>query len=229
MTNAVTILLRHGLDVTLEDCDGNNSLSFLARLLDRQLFDEALQLAKILLRTPKCDANSVNSLGRSLLSHSVSHGDACADLTRLLLNHGAQVLPFRAAHGCDACDVSRERDSSAFTWFLRAAMRCQDLSQSSVTLKLLCDALAIEPEFMRTHVLSTMLHLGQQSGGASSPSMASLFVDLKSFMAPYWRQPLPLRYLCINRIRGALGPKNITKGAQELNLPSSLLGHLHLN
>ena len=113
--------------------------------------------------------------------------------------------------------------------FLRSAMRHRNLSICHVTLKLLCDALAVQPEFMRTHVLSTMLHLGQESSGATSPRMAALFVELKLFMTPYWRQPLPLRYLCVNRIRGALGPKNISSGALQLELPSTLLKHIHLH
>ena len=221
--------MRHGFDVTLEDCDGNNSLVLLSKLLDRKLFNEAVTIAEAILQHPKCDANCVNKSGRGLLSYSVTHGDAAADLTRLLLNHGAQVLPVRASQGCDANEVARERESSAFTSFLRAVMRRQDLESSHVTLKLLCDALAVDTEFMRTHVLSTMLHLGQQSSGANSAGMASLFVELKSTMSPYWRQPLPLRYLCVSRIRDALGPKKILTGAQDLKLPSSLLQHLHFN
>ena len=222
-------LLRHGLDVSLKDNDGNTSLTFLARLLDKQLYTEGFELATILLQDVRCNANSTNSQGRSLLSFSVTHGDASADLTRKLLNHGAQVLPYRAVSGSDATSVLRERESSAFSWFLRSAMRHRNLSICHVTLKLLCDALAVQPEFMRTHVLSTMLHLGQESSGATSPRMAALFVELKLFMTPYWRQPLPLRYLCVNRIRGALGPKNISSGALQLELPSTLLRHIHLH
>jgi ankyrin repeat protein len=222
------MLLRHGFDVTLEDCDGNNSLNFISKLLERRLYNEALQLARILLQQRACDANRVNAAGRSLLSQSVTHGDACADLTRLLLNYGAQVLPFRASPSSDADDVARERDASAFTWFLRTAMRHQDLSASRVTLRLLCDALAVDAEFMRRHVLSTMLHLGQQSNGANSASLASLFVQIKSAMTPFWRQPLSLRHACVARIRASLGPKNMIEGGRQLNLPPSLLRHLHL-
>ena len=228
VAGGLRVLLRHGFDVTLEDSDGNNSLNFLSKLLDRKLYEEATQLAKIILQQPNSDANGVNASGRTLLSYSVTHGDVTADLTRLLLNHGAQVLPLRASQGSDADDVARERDSSAFTWFLRAAIRRQDLEASRVTLNLLCDALAVDTEFMRTHVLSTMLHLGQQSSGANSSGLASLFVQLKSIMAPYWRQPLPLRYLCVTRIRASLGPKKIMPGVQDLNLPASLLDHLLL-
>ena len=228
VARSVAVLLRHGFDVTVDDCDGNNPLNFLHKLLDRKLFAEALRLAEVLLQQPKCDANAVNASGRSLLSYSVTHGDATADLTRLLLNHGAEVLPLRASLGCDADDVARERDSSAFTWFLRAAIRRQDLQTSRVTLRLLCDALAVDPEFMRTHVLSTMLHLGQQSSGANSAWLAALFIELKSTMCVYWRQPLPLRTLAVSRIRGALGPKKILTGARHLNLPSSLIEHLLL-
>jgi len=227
--DSTCILLRHGFDVRLEDVDGNSPLNFISKLLDRKLFREALELSKIILQDPRCDSNSVNTFGRSLLSQSVTHGDDCVDLTRLLLNNGASVFPFRATPESNADDVTRERDASAFTWYLRTAMRQQDLSASSLTLKLLCDAMAVEPELMRTHVLSTMLHLGQQSSGANSSRLASLFIELKSVMAPYWRQPLPLRCLCVNRIRRALGPKHIATRAQQLNLPSSLIGHLHLN
>ncbi len=64
--------------------------------------------------------------------------------------------------------------------------------------------------------------------GATNPSMANLFLQLKSYMSDYWRQPLSLRYLCVNTIRGSLGPRNIIKGAQQLKIPSSLICNLHL-
>lgn len=226
---AATVLLHHGLDVTLEDNDGNTCLTYLGVLLERQLFAEGLELAKLFLNDSRCNSNHLNRSARSLLSYSAAQGDACSDLTRLLLNHGAQVWPFRAPTGCDASDVIRERDASAFTAFFRAAMSGQGLSNSQVTLRLLCDAMGAEPEFMRTHVLGTMLHLGQLSSGATSPWMVALYVQIKAFMAPYWQQPSSLRYLCTNRIRAALGPKNIISGAEALNLPTSLLSYIHLN
>ena len=136
MSRVTRTLLRHGLDVSLKDNDGNTSLTFLARLLDKQLYTEGFELATILLQDVRCNANSTNSQGRSLLSFSVTHGDASADLTRKLLNHGAQVLPYRAGSGSDATSVLRERESSAFSWFLRSAMRHRDLSICHVTLKL---------------------------------------------------------------------------------------------
>ncbi len=95
MLEAVGILIRMGLDTSIQNIDGDDCLAFLRHLLKKRLFGESSDLASILLEKQGCDPNRLNKAGRSLLSYSVSHGDESIELTRLLLNHGAKVYPRR--------------------------------------------------------------------------------------------------------------------------------------
>ncbi len=95
MFDSTRILLRLGLDVSIQNVDGDDCLAALKNLLEKCLFSESLDLANILLHEPRCDPNRLNKSGRSLLSYSVIHGDKSVELTRLLLNHGAKVWPIR--------------------------------------------------------------------------------------------------------------------------------------
>lgn len=216
--SSTQLLLDHSsLDLTLVDSSGNTALTRLQVLLKRGMYHESYHLAKCILLNKKGNVmvNHLSQADRTLLSHSVFYGDICLDLTRLLLNHGAQVLPAR---------YSIERNRSAFTWFLQGVMGRTSLQHHSQTLLLLCQCMAVQPEQMRDHVLTTMVHLGH-----SANVMGPLFIKLKEAMSPYWLQPQPLLQLCRNTIRTSLGPKNIAKGSQQLKLPQSMLQYLNLN
>jgi len=89
------MLLSHNIDISLTDNQGNDCLAFLAVLIEKGLFRESFELATALLEHSRCDPNRLNQSGLTLLSYSVAQGDATIDITRLLLNHGASVLPFR--------------------------------------------------------------------------------------------------------------------------------------
>ena len=94
---AVSLLIHQsGINVSLEDIQGNTPLNAIQSLLHKGLFRQSFLLAKCLLQNSTCDVNHVNLEGRSLLSHSVCHGDSSIDLSRLLLNNGAKILPTRA-------------------------------------------------------------------------------------------------------------------------------------
>jgi hypothetical protein len=186
-------------------------------LLDRGLSPESLvELVQTLLLRAQTGGNVVdqfNAQERNLLSYTVALGDSVLELTRCLLNHGAQVLPAR-------CSIIRDR--SAFTWLVRSIMNRQSLEGHRETLNLLCQNMASDPEVMRTHVLSTMIHLGH-----SATVMAPLFIQLRALVSPYWAQPLPLIQLCRSSIRHSLGPKNVAVGVTRLSLPPSLTQYLH--
>ena len=98
---AVSLLIhQYGINVSLEDIQGNTPLNAIQSLLQRGLYRQSFLIAKCLLQNSdnkdKDDiVNHVNFEGRSLLSHSVGHGDNSIDLSRLLLNNGAKIFPTR--------------------------------------------------------------------------------------------------------------------------------------
>ena len=98
---AVSLLIHQcGINVSLEDIQGNTPLNAIQSLLQRGLYRQSFLIAKCLLQNSdnkdKDDiVNHVNLEGRSLLSHSVGHGDNSIDLSRLLLNNGAKIFPTR--------------------------------------------------------------------------------------------------------------------------------------
>ena len=226
---AVALLLSQGIDLSLEDLRGNTCLLPISILLEKELYQESFELAKILLQSSRQNEgliNHANHAGRTLLSHSVCHGDASADLTRLLINHGAKVLPYLASDYRQE-ELTRERNSSSFVWFLKSLMRWHSLDKTDKTVGLLCQAMHQELESsskMKIHIVSTMLHLGK-----CSKSVGPLFLQLKQSMSGFWRQPQTLRYLCLQSIRKSIGPKNLTLGTEQLNLPKPLTSYLQLN
>ena len=206
----------------VETSQGDTVLSRLHVLLeDRKESDlaPAALVPLVSLLAPHFDVNHINSQERTLLTYSVSLGDSALELTRSLLNHGAKVLPARS-------DILRDR--SAFTWLLRSLMRApnQSLESHRETLLLLCQNMceveAGGPETMRSHVLSTMVHLGH-----SASVMGPFFLHLRTLLAPFWKQPLSLTHLCRSSIRHSLGPKNVASGVTQLKLPPSLTQYLH--
>ncbi len=93
---AVSLLIHQsGINVSLEDIQGNTPFNAVQSLLSRGLYRQSFLIAKCLLQNSNCDVNHVNLEGRSLLSHSVCHGDNSIDLSRLLLNNGAKIFPTR--------------------------------------------------------------------------------------------------------------------------------------
>lgn len=202
----------------VEKKDLDSPLTSLRHLLDRKMMpqESLVQLASLLLA--RFNPDHINGHQRTLLTYSVALGDSSLDLTRCLLNHGALILPPRSQ------DTQRER--SAFTWLLSSLMEePQKLDgHFNQTIQLLCQNMTevVGPEVMRSHTLTSMIHLGH-----SAEIMGPLFVDLRSILQPFWSQPLSLVHLARNSIRKSLGPKNVAKGVTDLNLPPSLSQYLH--
>ncbi len=208
-------------------------------LLSNGLYAEATEIARLIL--DGCDdakeiaANSCDSDGRTLLSYSVSHADRSADLTRLLLNHGARVWPTEevsegggvaASSGSDViCKLARERRKSAFAWYLRAAMeRHFESTDDCETVRLLGLAMGEEPARMRRHVARTMMQLGR-GAAVNGP----LFLRLKLALLHHWATPPTLRIQCARSVRRSLGPKRLNDGGvTRLGLPAKLQRFLRL-
>lgn len=210
------------------------------------------------------DVNAINEQDdRSLLTYSVWQGDRCVQITRKLLNCGAVVWPdyfslngdgessegSSNSYGDELVDrLTKERNRSAFTWFLKGLMartNGQDRVKTvfpvvtttpipedmTDTMVVLCHAMAENPARMRRHVNRVMMHLGQ-----SIRAQGPLFNEVRAYLAPFWKEPQPLKYLCLKRIRNVLGPRGALscdedKLAESLldQVPGSILKYLRLN
>ena len=173
--------------------------------------------------------------GRSLLSRAVSAGGGRgADLARLLVNFGAKVWPDKDVEALEeeeeeeeeeeyvrkpkrkkeenkvVCGLNKEREQSAFTWFLRHLIQEQNknnadpevlLERYSEVTALLGNAMGQEdPARMRAHVARAMMQEGR-CARAEGP----LFRALKARLAPHWRRPQALKFLCLREVRAGLG------------------------
>lgn len=214
----IELLLDHQPNLNLtESQDQDSVFSCLRTLFNGLIPSESLVplVSKFLDQSP--NVNHINTHQRTLLTYTVSMGDAGLDLTRMLLNHGAHTVPSSS---------SRLRERSAFTWLVKSIMSCRELSKYQLTLDLLCQNMAdtLGPGHMREHVLSTFLHLGRNAS-----LMGPLVMALKARVSAFWKQPRPLHTLCRKTIRQSLGPKNMSSGIAQIHLPPSLTQYLHYN
>lgn len=225
LVRVTNLLLETGLiDPKSQDDLGNTPLLQIQHLLRRNLFQEAADIANLILTDERVDVDHVNRKNRSLLSYSVTYADKAVGLTRLLLNTGAGVWPAPDTTSTSASDdviqkLTTEREQSSFTWFLRSLMdRSCYLDQASGTLYLLGTKMGEEPVRMKNHVFRTMLHLGK--GAARN---GALFLQLKLSLMQYWCRPQDLKYQCLKRVRSTVGPKRLARGAAaRLPLPARL-------
>jgi hypothetical protein len=222
------VLLESGANVDARDHDGNTPLLQIRYLLEAELFQESEAVANILINEHGSNVNAINSKDRTLLSFSVTHADRSIALTRLLLNCGAQVWPDVAKSSHSTIDaLVREKDLSAFTWFLRSLMRRDQatLDGAEETLYLLCVIMGDQPTKMRQHVHRTMMQLGK-SRSLNGP----LFRRIHAEMIPYWARPQDLRYICLKSIRKSLGPKRLSNesSTSRLSLPKKLQHYVEL-
>lgn len=221
----VSALIGAGAELDQRDpVTGNTPLIELNSMLEKQKYQEAAELASLLLTSGGdiCDVNAVNNQGRSLLSYSVTHLDKAAELTRVLVNHGARVWP-EDSRLHTVADIDKDREQSAFTWFLRAVIHQRGLAQTDTTLDCLCHEMGRSPSRMKAHVIRVML-----SEGKFPRILGPIFAQLKLTMAPFWTEPQHLRYLAWNSVRRSLGPKRLGPGSQELGLPKPLSSYLTL-
>lgn len=226
LTPLVSALLDAGARLDLSDGAGDTALSCVQRLLSADRMAEAAEVAELFLTGDRpCDVNNINAAERSLLSHSVTHLDRAEELTRILVNHGGRVWPRPAPSGpVSVPELTRDREQSAFTWFLRSAMTSSSLAGAENTLTCLSHEMGRDPGRMKSHVLRVMLVEGKHPR-----VLGPLYLQLKTTMAPFWSEPQQLRYLAWNSIRKSIGPKRLAKGSRQLGLPSPLRRYLTLS
>ncbi len=235
--DSIYLLLSFGFDLRVSDAPpaGNTVLTASHSLLDRGLFQEAHLLTILFLQAGSADINHVNAAGRTLLSYAVSFGDAAVATSRLLINHGAKVWPdddkdegdLRRGSDSDRIvdQLARERERSAFTWFLRSVMDSSSLGGREETLSLLGHAMGDDPDRMQSHVMRVMMHLGH-----SILALGPIFNEVRAKMAAFWTRPQSLRYLCLRQIRRSIGPRKLSENRlmETLNIPNMMIDYLQL-
>merc|ERR1712088_1092206 len=160
---AASVLLQAGASLDQRDLEGSTPLVSLVCLLEQKQFAVAAQLAALFLASDSnCDVNSVNQEGRSLLSYSVTYLDSSAELTRLLVNHGARVWPSPTVPKNPTVDqIRQDKEQTAFTWFLRAVIKQRTLASTDTTLNCLSHEMGKQPRRMKAHVLRVMVSEGR--------------------------------------------------------------------
>jgi ankyrin repeat protein len=203
-------ILSSGIDVNVTDERGETALSYVKILLRKGCFRLAHQIASHLLdHGALVDAEDNGQ--QTLLSHSVAALDGASDLTRMLLNRGADVWHRNGTGG-----------DSPFGSFLQAIVRCRCVSGATITADLLGRTMGSRPEAFKALVLRSMLRHGR-----FIRVLGPVFVQLKSILSPYWRQPQPLRYAAWTVIRRHSSPvKSWARELQQMGLPPSVLRYL---
>ena len=100
----------------------------------------------------------------------MAHLDDSIELTRVLINHGARVWPElepAAAHPPSSCsegaglrtvaEITRDTETSAFTWLLRAVINQRGLENTGRSVECLAHLMGRHPDRMKAHVTRVML------------------------------------------------------------------------
>ena len=197
------------------------------------------------------DVNHANLAGSTLLACSLAHLDASLQLTRLLINAGARILPTRGhihAHlplntflravlfkHCDTeqsllnCDKTLGDYSSASEYSPDKTDSSHDMPTTGYgkVLHLLATSLSADPARMKQAVEAGLVAEARFPNSA----LPRLVESLRKIFAAYWTQPSSLSALCLHRIRKSLvvaGAGGVSAGVDRLQLPARVKSYLKL-
>jgi len=198
------------------DNHGDTPLTLLSNLLDNKSYNEAKEIAELLIENG-ADPNHRNDCGWSILSYSLVHQDSSLNLTRSLLHHGSNVIPINDEK------YSLDKTSSLpFRVLLRSVLRSQTVSNSRETFHILGQVMSCQnPAEMKQHVLSSIVAEGSLLTG-NGPEICS---QVRSMLMAYWSQPKPLLHLSLQASRKRLGLKRLATGNLTRMLIAPRLQH----
>ncbi|XP_018019103.1 uncharacterized protein LOC108675592 [Hyalella azteca] len=210
---ALTLLLEAGASPQGRDTAGATPLLYLKLLLREGLYGPAAAAAQRLLDAG-AEVDAANDQGRTLLSYSLCCGDRSLALTRLLLNHGADIWG----------NPHHDWDHSAFLYLFKTAMLCRSVAPLTATLSLIGRLMSGQPRRMRLHLQRNVTRHGRCHAVLSGVS-----TELVRFMEPYYKRPQPLGALAALAIRGALpSTSSVAASVARLPLPHKLQRQLAL-
>ncbi|KAF2355659.1 SOCS box domain [Trinorchestia longiramus] len=211
--DALSILLESGASPLECDNAGATPLLYVKILLKEGLYSIAAAVAEKLLKAG-ASVDAANDQGRTLLSYSLCCGDRALALTRVLLNHGANIWG----------NPHRDWDHSAFLYIFKTAMLCHSVSSLTVTLSLVCRLMSAHPSRMRSHLQRNVTRHGRCHAVFSGVSC-----ELLRFMEPYYKKPQSLSSLAGLTVRASLpAATNIATSVTKLPLPPKIKRQLAL-
>ena len=243
-------LIGQGVGVNSCDNKGDSPLTLVRGLLDLNQFRLATDLASLLVKAG-ADVNHANLEGRTLLACSLAHLDNSFQLTTLLINAGARILPtpgqirahlplntfLRAVlfQHCDTeqsllnCDKTLCDNPSASEYSLNKTYISHDMSTKGYgkVLCLLATSLSADPARMKQAVEAGLVAEARFPNSA----LPRLVESLRKSFAAYWTQPSSLSTLCLHRIRKSLavaGGGGVLAGVDRLQLPARVKSYLKL-
>ena len=189
-------------DINAADNHGDTPLTLVRYLLEENRFDEAKQVAELLLEKG-ANPNHKNECGWTILSYSLVHQDDSLSLTRSLLHHGSSVII--SQEGVELTD----QNCGPLRVLLRSVIRSQSVTNARETLHILGQVLSCQnPTKMKDHVLSSIV----AEGSLLTANGPDICTQVHSMLAAYWNQPKPLLHLSLQASRKRLGLKRLTSG-----------------
>ena len=209
------------------DLNGDTALTLIGQKISKTENSEMFFICQIVANLLRMGANihHRNNKGMCLLSYSLKHLDYSIELTRMLLNNGADML--------------RDRESSQnypLAVFIRKIIEQGSLDNSERSIHLLGSVLCAKGtrtayDHLESGILSTLLAEAKYPRS----NVPNLIIELKEKFEYYWSEPATLQNISIHTIREALAnnlnPDRkifIDDQIDNLLLPVKLTNYLNL-
>lgn len=202
ISQLVRLLVEAKVGINDNDDHGDSPLTMVRHMLEDGKFEEAKEVAEILL-DQGADPNHRNVCGWSALAYSVIHQDSSLNLTRSLLNCGGKILPF------DDKDMQTDQPYLPLRVLLRSIIKCQSLDNARESIKILGQVMSQNPKKMKEHVQTSIV----AEGSLITSNAPVLFEEIQSTLSYFWLRPKPLLHLSLQASRRKLGLKRLNSGS----------------
>ena len=215
------------LNVNHVDLNGDTALTLIGQKISTLENSEMYLICHIVANFVRmgADIHHKNKKGMCLLSYSLKHLDYSIELTRMLLNNGADML--------------KDRESSQnypLAVFIRTIIEQGALDNTERSIHLLGSVLSAKSsrtanDFLESCILSTLLAEAKYPRS----NVPNLIIELKEKFEYYWSEPATLQNISIHTIREALAnnlnPDRkifIDDQIENLLMPVKLTNYLNL-
>ena len=172
ISQLVRLLVEAKVGINDNDDHGDSPLTMVRHMLEDGKFEEAKEVAEILL-DQGADPNHRNVCGWSALAYSVIHQDSSLNLTRSLLNCGGKILPF------DDKDMQTDQPYLPLRVLLRSIIKCQSLDNARESIKILGQVMSQNPKKMKEHVQTSIV----AEGSLITSNAPVLFEEIQSTLS----------------------------------------------